>query len=731
MAQKPKKANEARFFFFCGSLDSSTFEVLNFTGADRVSAPYEFRILLISSKPDISPDDVVNKQASLFMYRDQEFYPYSGIVSEFEFVDRTVDYATYSVTLVSALWLLNLNVQTRIFQKKKAPQIVKDVLDAAGMKNYYTVDVDNGKYPEHEYIVQYQESDLNFIQRIMEEHGIWYFFNENPVLPEELDGKPGAEALFITDKPAKFEMVATQSNIIYRAHSGLTERVDEEYKESVHRLSHSKQVVPKEVLAKNYNYRTPEVDLSSTRQVKDGAVGSVYEYGGLAKDTTEVQHMAEIAAARLSCRQIVLDGSSNSQGLRAGKRFTLQEHFRDDFNAAYVVTSVHHSGAHTTTDGSARLSTYVNRFQCIPSAKADLFRPERTAMIPRVNGIMTAFIEADGSDYAALDDQGRYKVRMPFDISDAENYSGSKYMRLAQPYSGSSYGMHFPSHEGAEMVFGCIDGDPSKPLGLGTVPNANTISPVVSSNKEQSVIRTAGGNEMCMDDTDGKQKIRFTTKGKHVIEQDDENKRIAVQSTDKNALILDDKNKKVSWNADKHSMVMDYDKEKCITISTGDGHTIRIDDKNKCVTIQTKAGHMVELDDNGKKITLTDCKGANTVQLDGSKGLILESKEKISIKASKDLEISAANIKMSTSQGKIDVKATSDLNLSGMKINVKATSDLKMEGLKLAAKGTTGVQIGGLKVDIKADVAATFKGVTAEVGADAMTTIKGGVVMIN
>jgi type VI secretion system secreted protein VgrG len=721
----PKKANQAQFFFFSGTLPPETFEVMNFSGTDRISGPYKFSIMLISQRADISPDDVVNKAATLNIFRDGEYYPYSGIVSEFRFLGKSHDRATYSVILVPKLWLLNLNVQTRIFQKKKVNQIIRLVLDGANLSDYYRFQVDDNKYVEQEYVVQYQESDFNFISRLMEANGIWYFFNENPVLAEEMGGAPGAESLVISDKSSSFEFVATTSDVLFRTVSGMTEQISTDEKESIHDIGVLRQVVPREVLLKDYNYRTPEIDLNGRKPVKTGDIGSVYEYGGHFRNTTEANRLAEVAANRIASQKIQLDGSGNCRGLRAGKRFTMQEHFIDTMNATYVVTQVTHQGSHTMEGDSANVYTYVNRFRCIPVDLADLFRPQLKTPVPRVHGIMTAAIEANGSSYAALDDMGRYKVRMPFDVSNARNYEASQYIRLAQPYAGSNYGMHFPSHEGTEMVWACIDGNPDRPLGLATVPNANTISPVVSANKQQNVIRTAGGNELLLDDTDAKQTARLTTKSKHTIEMNDDLKSIVVQSKDQNKLLLDDKNECVSWNGKSHSITMTYKSgSEAIVITTKEGHVIKLDDNGKKLTIQTKAGNIIEMDDNGKKIGLTDAAGKNKVTLDGNGNkLLLDSQGEIEINATKDLTIKAANIKM-TSQGKIEAKATGDFTVKGMKVSQKADMDFEIKGMNVKVKAD-------MNLEAKAGMQGKFGGMMAEFSGDTMAKVKGAIVMIN
>jgi type VI secretion system secreted protein VgrG len=721
----PKKANQAQFYFFCGKLPSETFEVMNFSGIDTVSSIYKFSMMLISQRSDILPDEIVNKAGTLYIYRDGEYYPYSGIVSEFRFLGKSLDRTTYALTLVSRLWLLNMNVNTRIFQKSTALEILTEVLDATPIKGHYKLQLDQGNYSPLEYVVQYQESDLNFIARFMEANGIWYFFNENPVLTEELDGSCGAEGLIIADKASSFEFIPTTPDILFRTLSGMAEQIEVDNKESVHGFEMFRQIVPKEVLLKDFNYRTPEIDLKSRKPVKTGDIGTVYQYGGHFKNITEAEKNAEIASNRLAVQKIVMEGSSNCRGMRAAKRFTLQEHFLDSLNGKYVITQVHHQGSHTMEGDSANVYTYVNRFSCIPAAQADIFRPQCKAMLPRIHGIMTSSIEANGSNYASIDDMGRYKVRMPFDLSSKKNYEASRYMRLAQPYSGSNYGMHFPSHEGAEMVWACIDGDPDRPLGLSTVPNANKMSPVVSSNKQQNIIKTAGGNQLLLDDTDAKQKAILTTTSQHKLEMDDENKCVTLKSSKKNTLFMDDKNEYSKLSADKHTITMTYKSgSEGVVITTGGGHVINIDDKNKKLTIQTKAGNLIEMDDNGKKIGLTDAAGKNKVTLDGNGGkLLLDSQGEITINATKDLIIKAANIKM-TSQGKIEAKATGDFTLAGMKISAKADMDAEIKGTNLKLEGQ-------MNATLKGGIQTKVEGTMTEVAGSAMTKVKGGIVMIN
>ncbi|MBN1578799.1 MAG: type VI secretion system tip protein VgrG [Chitinispirillaceae bacterium] len=708
-----RKANEAQFHLICGDLDEKTFEVADFSGVESISTPYRFDITLLSVKADIQPEEIIGKPSTLFIYRNGEYVPFSGIINEFQLIDKNVDFITYSARLVPKLWVCGINQQTKIFQNTDVVSIIKSVLDNANITNY---EFSTKSYPKQEYVVQYQESDLNFISRLMENAGIWYFFKEMSILPEEVGAGATTEKVVITDKPSLFSDIDGESTILFRSASGLNERIEQEQKESVNQLRLEKHIIPREVFLKNYNYRKPEVELSGKQAVKDGFEGTVYNYGGDYKEPGDAQAAAKVLSNRIQSHQSNISGSSNCRGFRAGHRFTLSEHFRDDLNSTYVFIQVNHTGGHLA--GGTAVVTYENQFRSIPAEAAENFAPEKRTVVPKINGVITAMIEANGGEYASLDETGRYKVRLPFDLTDEKNNcKGSKYVRLAQPYSGAQYGMHFPSHEGAEMVLACIDGDPNKPVGIGTVPHANTISPVVDKNKFQNIIRTAGGNELLMHDEDGKQRIQLTTNGKHVVTMDDEKQAISITSTDKNAMVIDDPNKKVEINSGKHGIAMSYaDGKEGIVITTAAGHVIKIDDANERLTIQTKGGHIFDMDDSGNKIMVKDKSSKNTVTLDGGGGLILDSKGKIDIKAAQDLTISAANIK-------IDAKA---------KIEAKATMDMKLKGMNVEVKGDMGMKVeAGMNMELKGGIQSKLSGTMLDLSGSAMTKVQGGVVMIN
>ena len=720
------KANQAQFHFFCGNIKPDTFEIAEFSGIERIGGTYSFDITLISRDETVSCDELIGLPSTLFICREGEYYPWSGIVSKFSIVDKSTDYVIYNATLVPHLWIAGLNVQSRIFQKMTVEEIIKTVLDENGIGNYQ---FKLQKYPQQEYVVQYQESDLNFISRLMENAGIWYYFRKSPLYLEEMGAGATKEKLVITDNPSEFCDIPGPG-VVYRPLSGFDELNGTMVTESIYKLKLEKHLIPGTAMVRNYNYRSPEVELVGKKVIEQGKQGIFYEYGGDCRKSDEVQRAADILSRRILSQQVALSGCGNCRLFRAGHRFTLKEHFRGDLNTNHLISEVIHTGGHP--EGN-EVMTYKNEFRCIPGDTASFFAPQKMTSIPKVNGILTGMIESNDSEYAHLDEFGRYKVRLPFDASGKKNdCSGSKYIRLAQPCSGAQYGIHFPSRQGAEVVIACIDGDPSKPLGLGTIPNANTVPPVVGTNKHQNIIRTAGGNELLMDDDEGKQRVRIVTKEANCLEMDDGNRRVFLQSKDGNKLLIDDTGEVLSCNAGKNVISMSYKSgQEGIVINTSGGHIIRIDDSKQRVTIQSGAGHSIDLDDKGKTVTLTDSQGESSVILDGGSGLKLSTKGKMVISAQGDVEIKGANVIIGSASGGVDIKAAQDLSLNGLNINQKATVGCKIESLNLEAGGTASVKVNGGTTEIAGKASVKVNGMSAELSGSAMTSVKGGMVMIN
>jgi type VI secretion system secreted protein VgrG len=336
---------------------------------------------------------------------------------------------------------------------------------------------------------------------------------------------------------------------------------------------------------------------------------------------------------------------------------------------------------------------------------------------------MSARIQSGaGDEYAFIDDHGRYKAKMLFDLSDKSSGEATLPIRLTQGYSGPGYGIHFPNHKDTELLWSCVDGNPDRPIGLGTVPNPSSATPVTSQNKMQNVIRTAAGNELIMDDTSSETMISLTTSDTNKISLDDKDDKIEVTTRDKNKLTMDDKNQN-------------------ITVKSMDGHTIVMDDKNTKLEVQTKNGHFILINDSGgsEKIQISDKPGKNyfTIDITNNK-LVIESKEgSIDILALNEIKLKSKKIIIESEVETMcktkdfTIKASNDFKLKATKITQEAQMDYSLKGMNVTSEATAEQKIKGLNTTLEAGVDVKVKGTLATVEASGINTIKGSLVKIN
>jgi len=493
-------ASAAHFLFEAGSFGPEDLLVADFAGRETISRPYQFELRLVSTDDAIAFEDVIDKTATLTLLRGDAEEKYHGVVVDFEAGGRVdPERVFYRAVLVPRLWRLGLTRRSRVFQNLTVQDIVNQVLKGdeipAGDVKWDL----KKKYPKREYVVQYEETDLAFVSRLLEHDGIFYVF----------DNLGDKETLVLSDDPHGFKTIQAPDAVPFRTAGGMAGELGE----SVQALSLRERLVTGKVLLRDYNYRTPSTKLEAKSEIKSGGVGLYYAYGDHFKDGDEGSRLARVRNEEIESTRTVGRGGSDCRGLRAGYKFTLEDHFRGDCNQEYVMTEVEHQGSQAQAlglPGESGPSTYVNDFVCIPASAP--YRPPRVTPKPRVDGVMHAVVDSAGSgQYADIDDQGRYKVKLPFDLADAKDGEASKAMRMAQPYSGADFGMHFPLHKGTEVILSHIDGDVDRPIIAASIPNPDTGSPVKGGNKTQSMIRTGGNNQIVLEDSDGSQRITMST----------------------------------------------------------------------------------------------------------------------------------------------------------------------------------------------------------------------------
>ncbi len=235
--------------------------------------------------------------------------------------------------------------------------------------------------------------------------------------------------------------------------------------------------------------------------VDEAGYGIVVLYGEHFRNMDEGRVLAHIRAEEAGCLKETFEGISGCCHVAPGYRFKMQNHMRPAYDQMYLFVETTHRGNRSMPGVAVRdvngveQPGYEVRFTAIPADRQ--FRPARITPKPRLHGVMHGHIDSETlTSRAELDSQGRYKVAIPFDLSGRSKGKASRYIRMAQPYGGSGQGMHFPLLKGTEIIWTCIDGDPDRPIIIGTVPNPTQPSVVTQGNNRSNVLRTTSGINM-------------------------------------------------------------------------------------------------------------------------------------------------------------------------------------------------------------------------------------------
>uniref|UniRef100_UPI00272E43BD type VI secretion system Vgr family protein n=1 Tax=Geoalkalibacter sp. TaxID=3041440 RepID=UPI00272E43BD len=474
-----QNASASQFFFRVQGVPDGTLAVKDFSGRDHgLSQDYCFEIGLIS-EVYLSQDLPVGRKGALDLSWQGRELSVHGVVAAFSYVGAAVAGHEYLALLHSPLYPLKLRRDNRVFLQTSVPRIVEDVLRDAGFAAAdYALEL-KGDYPQREFVVQFDESDWDFLSRLCAHAGI--FFRFEPL-------EEGARLVFhdqVDNLPA-----AACGELLYEAQSG-TRRA----RETVFALRARAQLLSEGVELKDYNDQTPEARLLSFA-ASSGGMGRDYRYGEHFLDLDQGQKLARLRRELLDWQRRTLIAETDCRALAPGNILSIIGHPDALHNGDYLIIEVEHQGDQRSGFAfgeSAKGMTYRNKLLLIRAGVA--YRPP----LPeprRMHGLLTARIETTGGDYAHLDEQGRYRLRADFDLGAAATGEASHPVRMVQPYAGRDYGFHFPLHAGTEVVISCVNGDLDRPVILGALPNPDTPTPVTSANRTQNILRTWGGNEL-------------------------------------------------------------------------------------------------------------------------------------------------------------------------------------------------------------------------------------------
>lgn len=456
-------------------------------GEERISELFHFDVELVSSDSAIDFSAILGKAATITMALpsgDNQFT--NGIVSRFQQSGTADGFTTYKMELRPWFWLLTMNSDCRIFQSKSVPDIVEQVFSDQSFSDYKNAL--KATYQPREYCVQYMETSFSFLSRLMEEEGIFYFF-------EHADGK---HTLVLADDADAYESCTalTTAEVLKSDFSWQRDIIRE--------CSIEQNVVPGQYAVDDYNFETPSTDLLATASGPDPS-RSIYEYPGLyhKKDTGEAITSRVLAGFEIPSK--MLSGNGTCRTFRSGSKFTLAGHPRPDANIDYVLVSVSH-------DRATQSAEYSNSFKAIPATS--VYRPPRTSKKARIAGTQTATVVGKAGEEIWTDHYGRVKVKFHWDQSTSRDETSSCWIRVAQGWAGKQWGSMFVPRIGQEVVVSFLEGDPDRPLITGSVYNAEQTAPYTLPDEQtKSTIKSSsskggsGFNEIRFDDKAGSEEF--------------------------------------------------------------------------------------------------------------------------------------------------------------------------------------------------------------------------------
>ena len=676
LAKDVAAANQSQLLLHIAGVDPQSVTFLNFKSENHgLSQDYRFNFNIELVSPlDLSQ---VIGSAAYFEVTDNSQPVYiHGIITEVTFLGSRVDGESYYISMNSMLFPLKHNLQNRVFLNQDVKTIIQNVLEDAKFNNAEFEFKTKGEYPIREFTVQYDESDFDFISRLMAYEGLFYTFEQK---------SDGAKLLIyddIADIPA-FEL----GELMYETQSGNMRDL-----QTVYTLNRRAQMITDNIKFKDYNYRTPEASLeaASTRAVQVEGQGTDYRYGENYKTLDDGDRIARLRQQALDWQREVYVADTDSRALIPGQKFTLTNHPNESLNGDYYIYSIDHQGDESAALPQGSLVSGMHYKATLTLVKAGI--PYRTQMpAPRYqHGVFTAKVETTGGDYAYLDEQGRYHVRMPFDLSLAGDGEASHPVRQAQTHSGMEYGMHFPLHAGTEVILTSVNGDLDRPIMLGALHNPELPNLVTSTNNSNNLLRSWGDNELLMEDYIDKERIDlFTRERKNSLRLD--------AKADGHKVYLGTEEGEMEQYAAKTMLIESGDTQ---TVQSGNDHILTIENSYSLHTEKKQIEYKAKTDIRakaGKNIFMKT--STENLEMKAGKDMVIDVNNNMS------LEVRNKNLNIVCKNGNFEIKAAKAITVKGQgggNINIsQAGGSVVIDtGGAIAIKGNT-VNIDGNSVYLK------------------------------
>ena len=480
-------------------------DVLRYSAVESLSQPWRYDVAVTCSSADIACDTLLLKPASFTfqtpMFDGTPALPVRtvyGVVESFRRISTSGEDTRYALTLVPRIALLALTKGSQIYLNQSVTEVVEQVLRKHGLEGPDFEFRLSREYPSRELITQWRETDLEFIQRLLAEVGIYWRY--------EMDSRLEQDVVIFQDSQQQYEFGVT---LPLRSQAGMSDSGQE----SIWDIQTAYNVVSGSVVTRDYNYRealTPQDSAESIFSKEGITTGETYHYAepflsaGDTESTETGAYFARLRHERILNAQYRVSGHSSSPHLAPGQVLETDGTLPDAVKEGILITTVRTSGS--------RKSSFTLTFEGIPYSETVCYRPAPLSR-PVISGSLPARVESTqkGDTYSWLDTEGRYRVKLDFDRNSAEQGYAYLWLRLAKPYAGDTYGFHSPLLDGTEVAVVFDGGDPDRPYIAYALHDSEHPDHVTSDNHTRNVWRTPANNKLRMEDKRQEEHIKLAT----------------------------------------------------------------------------------------------------------------------------------------------------------------------------------------------------------------------------
>lgn len=659
-------------------------------GYDEMSRLFEFELDLLrpESLGSVDSSAIVGEDITVKLAPTDGSTRYiNGAVVQFKHTGIANRFYCYRAVLRPWLWFLTLNANCRIFQEKTVPDIIKAVF-----ADYSFADVEyhlEEAYETLTYCVQYRESDFNFISRLMEHEGIFYYF-------KHLQDK---HTLVITDSGTNYQQITGYSTIPYFPPGNTANRE----RDHIDEWLSSQQVCTGKYQLDDFDFESPSSDLTAKSQSLGEYTHNnmeVYDYPGKYSKVNTGTQLTSKRIEELHFQSSLVNGAGNALGLQSGMEFTLQGFYFAEENVKHIVVAANYelggSGGYVSGNGG---DDEIFKCHFVAMKASQQFRAARITPKPVISGTQTAIVVGKSGEEIWTDQYGRVKVKFHWDRDTEKNETSSCWIRVSFPTAGKKWGWVSLPRIGQEVIVSFLEGDPDQPLITGRVYNAEQMPPYdLPANQTQSGIKTRSSKEGVADNYN---EIRFEDK------KDSEEVYVHAEK-DFNCVIENNETRKIGLTKkDAGDQTIEIHNNRTVTINEGND-TLTVKKGNRLTDIDT--GNETLNVKQGNRITNVDT-GDNTLTVKtGNRVTNVDT-------GNDTLTVKTGNHEINVNTGKSTIEAMTSIELK------VGSNSIKIE--------QSGITINGVKIDMKATTTLDAKGLATTVKADGILTLKGSMTMIN